>query len=294
MSGDWIKMRGNLWDDPRVSRLVDLTESSESAVVGALYWIWATADQHSEDGIMPGLTLRAIDRKTGLQGFSDALITIGWLADHPEGVRILKFDEHNGESAKKRCQTAKRVAKFKGNNVEVTQGALPDEQNSVSGALPRDREEKKEEKDTHTAGASLPEVWMLTKTMRDEAIAEFPHWTAEVVLSIAKQFADHHRAAGTQSCDWDATWRKWCRDGLTQRAHPKPKARADPLQVVGKTVQSRETEATQRLLAEQQRAFDETAAATPEQRAAIAERLRAARAAIVSKPQPAGQTEVAA
>lgn len=110
MAGDWIKMRSNLWDDPRVARLVDLTDSSEAAVVGALYWLWATADQHSEDGVMPGLTLRAIDRKTGVSGFGAALVEIGWLADHPEGVRIIRFDEHNGSSAKRRSTDAQRKA----------------------------------------------------------------------------------------------------------------------------------------------------------------------------------------
>ena len=103
-------MRGNLWDDPRVARLVDLTNSSEAAVVGALYWLWATADQHTEDGVMPGLSLRQIDRKTGLSGFGDALCQIEWLEDHPDGVRIVDFERHNGSSAKKRCETAKRVA----------------------------------------------------------------------------------------------------------------------------------------------------------------------------------------
>lgn len=110
MAGDWIKMRGNLWDDPRVARLCDLTDQPEAAIVGGLYWLWATADQHTEDGIMPGLTLRAIDRKTGIQGFGQSLCDIGWLADHPEGVRIVKFEEHNGQSAKRRCTDAQRKA----------------------------------------------------------------------------------------------------------------------------------------------------------------------------------------
>ncbi|MFZ4539843.1 HNH endonuclease, partial [Propionivibrio sp.] len=57
-----------------------------------LYWLWSSADQHSEDGVMLGLTLRAIDRKVGVQGFGLALLAVGWIADHPEGVRIVKED----------------------------------------------------------------------------------------------------------------------------------------------------------------------------------------------------------
>lgn len=151
MAGDWIKMRGNLWDDPRVSKLVDLTDSTEAAVIGALYWLWATADQHTEDGCMPGLTLRQIDRKTGVPGFAAAMVEIGWIRDEPQGVVLAKFEEHNGTSAKKRAVTAKRVANFRsgneqeqGGNADVTQGVLQDDDTGVMGALAREREEKRD------------------------------------------------------------------------------------------------------------------------------------------------------
>ncbi len=110
MAGDWIKMRGNLWDDPRVSRLCDITGQTEGPIVGGLYWLWATADQHTEDGCMPGLTLRQIDRKTGIPGFGAALCEIGWLVDDPQGVVVQRFEEHNGASAKRRCTDAQRKA----------------------------------------------------------------------------------------------------------------------------------------------------------------------------------------
>lgn len=110
MAGDWIKMRSNLWDDPRISRLVDETNSCETMIVGALYWLWATADQHSADGAMPGMTLRTINRKTGVEGLGEALVAIGWLKEYDAGVCLVRFDEHNGESAKRRCVDAKRKA----------------------------------------------------------------------------------------------------------------------------------------------------------------------------------------
>lgn len=108
MAGDWIKMRSNLWDDPRIAGICDRANCSEAEAVGALYWLWATADQHSEDGIMLGLSIKAIDRKCGVHGFGSALVAVGWLADHPEGVRIVRFDEHNGKSAKRRCSESVR------------------------------------------------------------------------------------------------------------------------------------------------------------------------------------------
>lgn len=110
MAGDWIKMRGNLWDDPRVARIVELTDTSEAAVIGALYWLWSTADQHSEDGRMQGLTGRGIDRKTGVKGFADAVKEVGWLSEGTDGVCIARFEEHNGASAKRRSSEAQRKA----------------------------------------------------------------------------------------------------------------------------------------------------------------------------------------
>lgn len=126
MSGDWIKMRGNLWDDPRVSRLCDLTEQPEAPVIGALYWLWATADQHTQDGVLPGQTLRGIDRKTGVPKLAEALVTIGWLTDLGDGVRIVRFEEHNGTSAKRRSTEAKRksnVRNASASNADIEQTA---------------------------------------------------------------------------------------------------------------------------------------------------------------------------
>lgn len=145
MAGDWIKMRSNLWDDPRVSKVCDLTNMPEATVIGGLYWLWATADQHTEDGCLPGLTLRQIDRKTGIPGFGAALIEIDWLHDDQQGVVVTRFDEHNGASAKKRCQTARRVANFKAGNAEETHDQEEGNAYSVSTALPREEKRREEE-----------------------------------------------------------------------------------------------------------------------------------------------------
>lgn len=110
MAGEWIKVRTNLWDDPRVTQLCDKTGAGEAAVIGGLYWLWATADEHTETGHMPGLSAGAIDRKTGVKGLGAALIEVKWIDDTNGGITINRFDEHNGTSAKNRASTAKRVA----------------------------------------------------------------------------------------------------------------------------------------------------------------------------------------
>lgn len=212
MAGDWIKMRGNLWDDPRVAKIVDLTDSSEAAVIGALYWLWATADQHTEDGILPGLTLRAIDRKTGVKGFADALCAIEWLADHPEGVRIIDFEKHNGSSAKKRCQTAKRVANFAAANAPSPKAKPDTNAASVSSALAREekrREDKKEDKQPSVvkrASKKCPVDFEVTDDMRTWASLDCP--TVDVARATDK-FRDY--TFKNAITDWVGSWRNWLR-----------------------------------------------------------------------------------
>jgi hypothetical protein len=221
MAGDWIKMRGNLWDDPRVARICDMTDSGEAAVVGALYWLWSTADQHTEDGCMPGLTLRQIDRKTGLQGFGAALVSIGWLADDPQGVVIANFEEHNGSSAKKRCQTAQRVAKARLSNAHETQQDEVGNAPSVTGALARE-EKRREEQIQEDPPASrvppadagkparaskrCPESFAPGDEVRQWATVEAPR--ADFARELAK-FKDHTFQRGHS--DWPAAFRNWLR-----------------------------------------------------------------------------------
>ena len=224
MAGDWIKMRDNLWDDPRVAKIVDLTDSSEAAVIGALYWLWSTADQHTEDGFMEGLTTRAIDRKTGVKSFADALISIGWLIDGADGVQIVDFEKHNGSSAKKRCQIAKRVAGHRCGNADVTLTALQNDAQSVTGALAREREEKRREEitvgesasepvtpqaSTHPADAGpppsfLPEYRQVIAVNRPDLAV-----TSEQVWAL---FCEHYPAKKRGL----ARWTKWVNDEKTQ------------------------------------------------------------------------------
>lgn len=152
MAGDWIKMRTNLWDDPRVSRLCDETGQSEAAIIGALYWLWSSADEHTEDGIMPGLSIAGIDRKTGVKGIGAALCAIGWIADHPDGVRIVRFEEHNGQSAKRRCSESRRKMSARDADTERIECGTVAEESQQSGAPREDVEKRRVNQEPKTSG----------------------------------------------------------------------------------------------------------------------------------------------
>ena len=101
-------MRSNLWDDPRIARLCDITGKKEAEVIGGLYWLWTMADVQTQDGMLNGLSTATIDRKTGVKGLGTALVKVGWVLETEEGIEIARFDEHNGASAKRRAYEAKR------------------------------------------------------------------------------------------------------------------------------------------------------------------------------------------
>jgi hypothetical protein len=216
MAGDWIKMRGNLWDDPRVAKLADLTNSNEAMVIGALYWLWATADQHTEDGKIPDLSERAIDRKTGLAGFASALISVGWLEINGDGVQIPGFEKHNGQSAKKRCQTARRVSKLVAANAinqpNNTNTNAPSVSKSVRPALAR--EEKRREEKEKTGGereqAQTPEVGEHPAEAGPPPPAQFPPEYRDV---IAKNRPDLARGA-------ELVWNLFCEHYPAQKRTP--------------------------------------------------------------------------
>ncbi len=113
MAGDWIKMRHELLDSPKVVRLAKILKVNLMAARG-LVWTWlAWCDRQTTDG-ETGLTLEEIDSLLGFRGCAKALVEIGWLSESEEGTeRVVEFAKHNGESAKQRALNAVRNTKYR-------------------------------------------------------------------------------------------------------------------------------------------------------------------------------------
>ena len=130
------------------------------------------------------------------------------------------------------------------------------------------------EKDTHTP---LRSDWVLPNAWGQWAITSNPHWTPEVVRTVAERFAAHFRSKGTTSADWLATWQLWCGDPLTQKSHSPPKTSPKTVPAIAITVPSKDEQATQEFLAERARSAAEDDQRTPEQRSAMLQQLRETR-----------------
>lgn len=131
---DWIKMRSNLAEDPRVLALAEYLHIPELHAVGLLFRLWSWADQHSTDGNALSVTSKNLDRMVGVEGFAAALRTVGWLEGHDLSLSLPRFTEHNGQTAKQRALTTRRVNQYKKRgNAEGNAGSVTQ---TVTGPLP--------------------------------------------------------------------------------------------------------------------------------------------------------------
>lgn len=108
MAGDWIKMRSDLLTHPKVVRMMSALKADKLRVIGGLHAVWCLFDMHSEDGTLDGYSPEILDDHLGWAGFSSAMIGVNWLIDNESNLSVPRFDEHNGQSAKRRAQESER------------------------------------------------------------------------------------------------------------------------------------------------------------------------------------------
>jgi len=188
MAGDWIKIEHALPDKPEVMEIAHALKIDADAVVGKLIRVWTWFDVHTENG-NANVTMRALlDRYTGVTGFIAEMQNVGWIAESNGVLTINKFERHNGQTAKNRANTNRRVAKLrKCNDDGVTNVTLE----PLQKALPEKRREEKRIKDTtHTISNVSDSVCVIespfvdlpkeTKITMDELMARInalkPSW----------------------------------------------------------------------------------------------------------------------
>jgi len=108
MAGDYLPMRTDLWDDPRVVRMASLLNVNRAAVVGGCWRTWSLGNVYTTDGRLAGYTGETLDAQVGIPGWSEALAAVGWLSIEPDAVVIPDFEAWNSEGAKRRLKDRDR------------------------------------------------------------------------------------------------------------------------------------------------------------------------------------------
>jgi hypothetical protein len=182
MAGDWIKFELATIDKPEVLQMADLLNITSDDVVGKLLRVWGWFDQRSVNGDAGGVTdvtlMKFIDRHVGMVGFAACMKKVGWLTN--DGLP--NFDRHNGETAKNRALTKKRMKKMR--NADVTQEASPEKR----------REEKKETTPPDGGFGRFWEMWPSTER-KVAKTACVKVWNRKHLDPDADQIVAHVRAA---------------------------------------------------------------------------------------------------
>jgi hypothetical protein len=176
MAGNWIKFDTSTSDKPEVWAIAESLGIDPDAVVGKLLRVWAWFDDQTEKGNAPIVTRALLDRKVGVTGFVTAMVQAGWMVETDGLLTLPNFDRHNGQTAKNRVLTAKRVATHKKGNAD---GNAKGNAAIVTRALPKE-EKRREEKNTHTLTPKPEPI-----QPEDELT---PHWNrwCEYCLAIGK------------------------------------------------------------------------------------------------------------
>lgn len=140
MAGDWIKMRSDLFTHPKVVRISSALNADRLRTIGALHAAWCLFDVHSTDGQLEGYTPEVLDEYLHWAGFSNAMARVGWLEINETGLIAPNFDEHNGQTAKRRVQEAERK------RVVRKVSAKSPQENGQTSACDADKKRTREEK----------------------------------------------------------------------------------------------------------------------------------------------------
>ena len=140
MAGDWIKIEHALPDKPEVMEIANSLRIDADAVVGKLIRVWTWFDIHTENGNANVTMTALLDRYTGVTGFVTEMQKVGWIIENSGVLTINKFERHNGQTAKNRANTNRRVAKLrKCNDSSVTNVTTQ----ALQKPLPEKRREEK-------------------------------------------------------------------------------------------------------------------------------------------------------
>jgi hypothetical protein len=174
MAGDWIKMRTDIYRDPRICVIADFLmapdgELSEyvnqncqrkmavtrnvmrNVTVGALVTVWGVmrlrGKREGDDLIARYASLSVIDDVSELPGFGDAMASVGWAEETNEGIVFPRFftDYNVDPNEDTKAKNAERQRKFR-EKIKTTEALKSNVTRSVTVTSQSNIEKRREEK----------------------------------------------------------------------------------------------------------------------------------------------------
>lgn len=157
MAGDWIKWSKGLTRKMEILQIAARLHVAPAHAAGVLMQLMEWVDENvsifDEDGnarvTLGPLQPSTLDVTLGLAGFMESLAEIGWVKLDGDVLVFIHAGRHNGQTAKARAVTNRRVAKHREKINDSTVTHVTPE--SLQNPLP----EKRREDSTHTQGDSV-------------------------------------------------------------------------------------------------------------------------------------------
>lgn len=197
MAVDWIKVEHTTPDKPEVVKLAGILGIDQDAVVGKLLRLWIWADQQSVSGNAITVTNSFLDRLVFCPGFAAGLVKVGWLNGREGLLSIPNFDRHNGQSAKNRANTNRRVANSRKAHHERV--AKTCNENVTLEPLQKPLPEKRREDNTTTTTTTGREVCQFPKDVSEVdrfMDAQVLHPLGDELTRCAERFFNEQSAVG--------------------------------------------------------------------------------------------------
>jgi hypothetical protein len=196
MACDWIKMRTDLYRDPKVCLIAEILDSGDgqlaryvnqntgcdmsvtrnvtrNATVGALVTVWGVmrlrGKRNGDDLVCQMATIEVLDDIADLPGFGSAMASVGWVVETETGVTFPRFfEDYNVDPAEKTpSSAAERQRRYRDRlkqALAASQGGVTrdDSVDCVSNVTRdvtlRSREEKRreEKEDKKTSSSASP------------------------------------------------------------------------------------------------------------------------------------------
>lgn len=183
MAGDWIKMRTDLYRDPKVSVMADHLMDDDgdlasyidqnlqrrmtvtrnvmrNVTVGALVSVWGVMRQRGkrrdDDMVCDGVTIAVLDDISDLPGFGAAMAAAGWVLETEAGIEFPRFfsDYNVDPDEKAKAANAKRQQRFRERQKDAEASSCDATNNVTHNVTVTHREEKsREEKEAKASSA---------------------------------------------------------------------------------------------------------------------------------------------
>jgi hypothetical protein len=215
---NWLKIEKCTPDKPEIYQLAALHDSDPHAMFTKAFLIWAWFDDHTVDGNAPVTVQALLERITGVTGIIESFEKVGWASVQDGVITMLGFDKHTSASAKKRAQTAARVAESRaktGTHSQQEQSNAP----SVTEALPEKKRKEVSNKKEKGSDASkkptlLPEnIDPLNMPQKWNDLAS-AYLSRKGIAGIDledqfQKFCFHHQKLGNKFSCWKSAWGTW-------------------------------------------------------------------------------------